>query len=268
MTNETRVVFATNAFGLGINKPDIRAVIHRDQPSSIESLTQEVGRGGRDGLPCDCVSLYSDDADRTNRYLLGLSHPSEDAVRRVYHLLTQVCDAERRVMLTGADIAAKLGLFGQSGDAEVSASLNVLKSCGVVDREGDEQKPCGVTILREPEDEKFIKLLADVRTYGFQLPSAQDRYELNMDFFLAKTERKDATVKKHLKLMEQAGNIVYTTPFRGKTTTIKGDLSLVDFDRLKAKRDAAYEKLQQTYEYFRTPDNLKHDFLQKYFGAK
>src|SRR5690606_37062512 len=58
MTNQARVMVATNAFGLGIDKPDIRQVIHYHLAGSIESYYQEFGRSGRDGLPAHCTLLY------------------------------------------------------------------------------------------------------------------------------------------------------------------------------------------------------------------
>ena len=82
-----RVVVATNAFGMGIDKPDVRSVIHMDIPSSIEAFFQEAGRAGRDGKRSYAVLLHSPGDKRTVSKRISDSFPKEDFIRDVYEKL-------------------------------------------------------------------------------------------------------------------------------------------------------------------------------------
>jgi ATP-dependent DNA helicase RecQ len=130
MDEHIRAVVATNAFGLGIDKPNIRFVVHYDLPGSVEAYTQEAGRSGRDGLPSNCVLIYRMSDTRVQNYFLTGKYPDIEEVQKVFGTLeifgaqeggVSMTDLRKILQLPLTKLKVILALLKKGGFIETSS---------------------------------------------------------------------------------------------------------------------------------------------------
>ncbi len=276
-----RVMVATNAFGMGIDKPDVRVVIHFDFPPSLEEYYQETGRAGRDGLPSYAVLLVSRYDVPTLRRHLTESFPARDDIRLVYE---RVCNYLHLSIGEGYDRLLEFDFDSfcttfRMQERMVKASLHILGQAGYLDfieetesrsrvmMEIDREELYGIRGLSQEAEQVLTKTL---RLY----PGLFTDYVYIDELRLSReTELPARKVYEAFLELDRAGAMVYVprrrTPYM-HIPTAREETRYVAIGRAvyEERREVMRRRIEAMIDFASSDDSCRISRLLNYFGEK
>ncbi|MCH2175226.1 MAG: RecQ family ATP-dependent DNA helicase [Lentisphaeria bacterium] len=273
MAAEDPVIVATNAFGMGIDRKDVRRVIHVNMPGSIEAYYQEAGRAGRDNQEADCILLHSY-ADRyIYEFFIDMSHPPKEVVFGVWRYLCAQSKRKESLELEATQEEIAEAVSACKGATQVATALTLLEKAEVLQRGLSGEHFGELKILRPAEQlmqlfqiktqrglflNRICTRFGDLLTDGVKLSYYDMIQIVGLD---------EGKVKRVLRDLNGT-HVAWTPPFAGRgVTLLQPDVKQpsIDFSELQKHEKIERNRLDDMVKYPGT-HKCRQSFMMNYFG--
>ncbi len=267
MSGAVRIVVATNAFGMGVDKDDVRTILHFDLPGTVEAYYQEIGRAGRDGAASRVVLLFREGDRRTQEFFIRMSHPPAAWVKAIYALL--LSKKENPVWIGLDELSTAIPEEGDN-TRTAGSCLYVLQREGFIERLQPTDRPGEIVLFPCPPADRPRDLRGRVLAW-LEAEMAKDpeiTRRVHPDLIARRLGMERTQVTAALRGLEDRGFLTWRAPERtGGVRLLRPDVPLeLDEEGMRVRRQREFDKLEKMIAYAYAP--CRRRFLLEYFGQR